>query len=55
MQKEPMKQKHFWLDRIAFNWTKLRFIKRNEKNKEIQKNIFFCSVLNKLYFILLRF
>jgi len=28
-----MKLKHFWLDRIDFNWMKLKFMKKNDKVK----------------------
>jgi hypothetical protein len=31
MKRIQMKLKHFWLDRIVFNWTKLKSIKKNEK------------------------
>jgi hypothetical protein len=30
MKKEQMKLKHFWLAHFVFNWTKLKFIKKNK-------------------------
>ncbi len=37
MHLKQMKPKHFWLDQINFNWTKLKYIKKNKNRPKTKK------------------
>ncbi len=53
MQKEQMKLNHLWPDRIRLNWMKLKFIKRKNKEEEIniKLNLIFLITLLDIEFI----